>query len=226
MAAKLSNKDILKANALFGVLDEGALETVKCDRGVFQKNGTVYSPADFRKALGIVVRGSVSVYRKGSCSKEVVLNTIKKGGIFGAAALFNSGSAPQDGYVTEIRAGSDTEILFVDGESVENLIRSYPDFAVGYVSYLSGRIRFLNSRITDFTGENGVKKLAGCLAKTESAPDGTVRINRAALSKKLNIGRATLYRALACLEDKGLIEKAENGYRIPDREKLRRFAGP
>ena len=100
-------------------------------------------------------------------------------------------------------------------------VRTDPEFAENYIRLLSEKVRFLNRRIADFTASDTERKLAGYLAACPADDRGIIRPNRSALARTLDIGRASLYRALDCFESKGLIRKADRGIQIVDREALR-----
>ncbi len=202
---------------------------------VFSAGELIYSPAEFRKALGLVIYGSVNVTRRGD--KTVLLNRLTDGGIFGAAALFGDSTPatvsiqpgntkPSRSFATEIRAVTPVTVWFVEGETVREYVREYPDFAEAYIIFLSERIRFLNARIVDFTAQCADAKLAGYLLRRISEGSAVIsRVNMSAVARSLDIGRASLYRALDNLEEKGLIRKAENTVEVVDPEGLRLLAG-
>ncbi|MBR7061657.1 MAG: cyclic nucleotide-binding domain-containing protein [Clostridia bacterium] len=187
----------------------------------FKAGDVIYSPRKYRKALGIVLSGEVIVTRKGDTG--VLLNTLKAGDVFGLAALFGAGetaSGPCE-FATEIRARTNASIRFIPGETVKQQVRTDPEFAENYIRLLSEKVRFLNRRIADFTASDTERKLAGYLAACPADDRGIIRPNRSALARTLDIGRASLYRALDCFESKGLIRKADRGIQIVDREALR-----
>jgi CRP-like cAMP-binding protein len=250
--------ELLTENRLFGVLPEEKRREIaaaaKDDVRAFEAGELIYSPERFRKALGLVISGSVSVTRRGD--KTVLLNRLTEGGIFGAAGLFcenakhgngaggvnaggrgaNSGAGNTTGsvsastaggnYVTEIRADNALTVLFVDGDVVRELVRTVPEFAEAYICFLSERIRFLNARIVDFTAQCADAKLAGFLYRSSrGGSETTENVNMSALAKAIDVGRASLYRAIDSLVEKGLIRKTERSFEILDPEGLKRLAG-
>ena len=79
-----------------------------------------------------------------------------------------------------------------------------PAFRENYIGFLGGRIRFLNRKIGYLTAGSAERRLALYLA---SLGPGEVRLSIpfSALSELLDIGRASLYRALDRLEADGQI---------------------
>ena len=222
--------EILTENRLFGVLPEEKRRELaaaaKDDVRAFEAGELIYSPERFRKALGLVVSGSVSVTRRGD--KTVLLNRLTEGDVFGAAGLFceTAGRVSGGNYVTEIRADNALTVLFVDGDVVRELVRTVPEFAEAYICFLSERIRFLNARIVDFTAQCADAKLAGFLYRSSRGGSGTIEnVNMSALAKAIDVGRASLYRAIDSLVEKGLIRKTERSFEILDPEGLKRLSG-
>lgn len=215
---------LLKKHRVFSKLtpEELASLTAPCEGGGLKrfKAGTlIYSPESFRKAAGLVVKGTLSVTRAGD--ESVLLNMLKKSDVFGIAALFTSGTT---NYVTEVRAFSDAEVFFIPGSAISTLVRANPDFAESYITYLSDKIRFLNGRITDFTAPNVEKRLARYLSERARTEGDVLKTNKTALAKTLNVGRASLYRAFTELENRGLITLDSGCIRVNDRADLCEFA--
>ncbi|MBO4326794.1 MAG: Crp/Fnr family transcriptional regulator [Clostridia bacterium] len=217
-------REILKKNTLFKAADEKETEELTAraveDTVHFETGEKVYSPDGMKKAAGIVLSGTVIVNRQGD--ETVRLNTLKPGDVFGIAGLFATNAEKSNGTVTEVVAAAPADIWFIPGETIRKMIRENPDFAESYITYLSQKIRFLNKRIADFTAACAETKTARYLGElVKNSKDGTLtfKVNMSALAKTLDIGRASLYRALACLEAKNIIRRTEGRIEIiaPDR---------
>ena len=102
-----------------------------------RKGETIYTQERFRRCLGVLLEGRVRV-DKGT----LAMSTLEAGDLFGAAALFSGGAD----YPTTLTAQTDCRILLIPQEGVRRLIREDGGFAERYVTYLSGRIRFLAGR--------------------------------------------------------------------------------
>lgn len=190
----------LKNDALFGSLDDAVLDALIADRrcsvATYHSGETVYSDRDFRRALGLILAGTVEVHRVGQ-SQPVLLQQLSEGRLFGVAALFSE----DESYVSVLTATSETTVFFLPAEVCEELLTRHPAFALRYIRFLSDRIRFLNRRIASLAAGGAEGKLAQYLLQTE----GKVSPNRVQLASALGIGRASLYRALDDLSEKGLI---------------------
>ena len=166
----------------------------------FPKGEMIYTQHHFKRSLGIVTAGEVAVL-KGS---GAMLNLLTAGQCLGAAALF----AQIAEYVTELQARKACRIVFISDQELTLLFQRYPQMALDYITFLSGRIQFLNQKIDSFTTPSAQEAVWNWLvahANAQGCVTASGGLTR--LAKELNIGRATLYRSLAHLEEKGYIVK-------------------
>ena len=175
----------------------------------------IYTPEEYEKSLGVVVEGEVSVFKPGGAQ----LNVIPKGGCFGAAALFDE-SEEESSYVTTLIAHKACQVVFFSDLQLMDWFTRYPQMSMNYIRFLSGRIRFLNRRIDSFTSPSSEEALLRLL--TEAADENgnvMVRGGYARLARTLCMSRATLYRAIARLEENGTIQKNGNMIRLTEPKK-------
>lgn len=190
----------------------------KCSVCSFQNNETIYTRSKFNDSVGIVLEGNVEVYKDEE--KAVMLNRISVGGFFGAAALF----ADKKEYVSVLVAKGNSTIIFIPFNEFKDLLANNPVFALNYIDFLSGRIEFLNKKIDEFTAQDTSQKLCRYLidnaVQTESTLVCSIK-SMVELSKKLNMGRASLYRAFEELEREKIITRNGKYIIIDDINKLK-----
>ncbi len=164
--------------------------------------------------IGFLLEGSATVASRGA-----TLNRLIPGSCFGVAHLYGvTGEFP-----TAVSAKGACRALFLDEASLDPLF-SDPRFAKNLVSFLADRIRFLNRKIAAFTAPDATVRLAFVLLHRAAdgkdyAPAGSF----SALAKELDLGRASLYRALDALEKAGAIEKSGKTIHILDKTKLKQI---
>lgn len=203
----------MSEHCLFRNVAQATMKTVLEQAGeLLVPNGeTVYDRKRFRRCLGILLEGELHVRRE-----RLLVSTLRAGEVFGAAALFNR----QEEYPTTLHAHGDCRLLLLSEDTVRTLIRTCPAFAENYVTYLSGRIRFLSARLDAVSAERGEGKLARYLL---AASGEAVRLSATQLCQRIGVGRATLYRAFELLERDGTIAREGKTIRVLDREKLRSY---
>ena len=135
-----------------------AVQDPLCTRENYQRGDVIYSPGHFRRSLGVLLEGRARV-TKG----ELVVSTLERGDLFGAAALYNRRTR----YETTITALEDCAVAFFPQELVSRLMAESPAACANYIRYLSERIHFLNRKIEGLTGPGAVGKLARRVTKAE-----------------------------------------------------------
>ena len=170
-----------------------------------------YERHRFRRCLGVLLTGRIQVRKE-----RLLVSTLQAGDVFGAAALFNE----QEEYPTTLTALENCRLLLVPQEEVRNLLYRCGEFAEDYVIYLSGRIRFLSSRLDTVSADGGESKLA-CYLLAAGNGTGEVTLSATQLCQRIGVGRATLYRAFEGLEEAGAIARSGKTIRVIDVEKLR-----
>ena len=173
----------------------------------FSKNEIIYGYDSYKKSLGIILKGKVSV-RKDRTS-NVLINTLGNGDIFGGAALFSK----YDRFIGTLRAETDSDILFIPENLMEEIIVKSPESAVSYIKYLSESLMFLNNRLDIFTAGGAEERTLEYIRKNSRTDENgrTVAdgMSMTELSEYLAVGRATLYRILDEFQRNGVIQRDE-----------------
>ncbi|MBS7220892.1 MAG: Crp/Fnr family transcriptional regulator [Clostridiales bacterium] len=171
----------------------------------FSKNEIIYGYDSYKKSLGIILKGKVSV-RKDRTS-NVLINTLGNGDIFGGAALFSK----YDRFIGTLRAETDSDILFIPENLMEEIIVKSPESAVSYIKYLSESLMFLNNRLDIFTAGGAEERTLEYIRKNSRTDENgrTVAdgMSMTELSEYLAVGRATLYRILDEFQRNGIIQR-------------------
>ncbi len=167
---------------------------------------TVFDRDRAEQALVLVLDGRLQVLQG-----RVVMNELCAGQVFGAAALFDTtcgeGGRP---YPSTVKAATDARLAFIPQATVTAWMRLCPPVAENYIRFLSGRIRFLNRRLTTLTAGQADDRLWRWLT-AHRAPDGTVVLpgGMTALAGTLGVGRSSLYRSLDALIEEGRIVRRD-----------------
>ncbi|MGN0469133.1 MAG: Crp/Fnr family transcriptional regulator [Acutalibacteraceae bacterium] len=220
---KLSDEILnrVKENDLFSSVDFGLLKNVFNEENTFfekYKNGElIYSSEKFKNAVGFIVSGEAKVIRKGS---RVLVGRLQKNDVFGCQSLFLSASY----FSNEIVAKGETTVLYISKAAVVVLMQNEPCFSLDYIRYLSKRIYFLGQKIVGYTGGSAESRLANFLLNSfGDYKTFELDMTMSQLADWLDIGRASLYRALDAIEKAGAVEKSGKVIRLLNREKLISF---
>ena len=175
-----------------------------CTAAEYEKNEVVYDKTNFYRSLGIVLEGRLRVTKENADKRPIVMSTLQRGAIFGAAALFNS----EPEYATKITAIERSRVLFLPQRLVKRMIEREPDIAENYMRYLSERILFLNRKIYFLTAGTAEQRLAGFLLDNLAVGEfSEMPMTMHRLADALNMSRASLYRAFDELTASGAVSK-------------------
>lgn len=170
------------------------------------------------RELSFVLEGELRVYGGKDC--RVLLNSIGSGGCFGVSTLFGG----KEEFPTRIVAYTDATLFRISEENLKKLLRTYPQAAINYVTFLSDRIRFLNRRVESFAVRSAESKVASfLLANTDEDGLLDTHLNMSEIASALGIGRASFYRILDTFTADGWIEGHGRSIRIKNKIKLERI---
>ncbi len=171
----------------------------------FRKGDIIYSTNHYEKALGVVLSGTAAA-RAG----KVIKRTFTVGDIFGAAAVF----ADVDGYVSEIVATGDCTVQLIPESTLTKLFEQYPETSLNYIKFLTEKVRFLNKKISQFSAHGVTQKLYAYLVQSAGESGAVTVPSMTEITRQTGIGRTSLYRCLADLENSGLIVRKNNTIRV------------
>lgn len=169
---------------------------------------------DYRPSVGVVLSGKLHI-KRAEGTRSVTLNSLEKGGCFGAASLFGG----EDFSCTCLTAQGGTRVVLIGEDIVRELVETDGRFAVGYITFLSDRIRFLNRKIYAFTEPTTESRAAAYMLES----DGSKPVSMAELARRLGISRASLYRALERFSQDGAIRRDGKHIEIIDRALLAEY---
>ena len=160
--------------------------------------------------IGIILSGSAKVCRMGDTGSAVTIRSMSAGEVFGVASVFGQWKQGKSSVI----AKTECVCLYASEDELKSIFEKHPTVAVNYISFLSDRIRFLNRRIDAFSAGSAVQKLYEYLVS--QAVDGVVALDfgLAELSRRLKMGRSSLYRSLEVLEQSGLVIRNKNTYTV------------
>lgn len=172
-------------------------------------------------SLFVILKGTAAVYGNPKTS-PVILNTLKVGRVFGMASLFGDKCG-----TTVIKAKDNCTYALLAQPTIETMLKNDIDFTKNYISFLSDKIRFLNKKIAFFTSGSAEKTLGKYILSLPLGDDNCVKIDMSLskLAQNLDIGRASLYRALDSLEEKCFITRNNNVIKITSPEEFKKIYG-
>jgi CRP-like cAMP-binding protein len=215
-------KKTLTGSRIFSGLDEGFIANEVIRRGkvcVVSSGELIIDRSDGVRRFGIILSGRAAIYS--SCpGKSALLRIALCGDPVGIAGLY-SGVPISTDIIAAGEAGCTVFIL--SASDLDALMNSDADGILrrNLLVFLSDRVAFLNGRINCVTGGQADRRLARLLMLSAG---GTGVFDPGMSSKSLadilDIGRASLYRAVESLENEGVMKYQDGKFYVQDAEKL------
>lgn len=189
--------DSLKRETLVGIINE-----ISPEIKAFQHKQKIYSPNDYEKKIGFIVNGECVVEQLKADEKTVPLNYLHSGDSFGIMAVLSS----EPEFPTQVTALKDSTVVFIKKSELLSVLNKYPSVAMNLIYFLSDKITFLNKKIATFAKDTVEDKLANLLLQEYRKLNSTeIPFNCQKTAKAMNVGRASLYRAITALSESGVI---------------------
>ncbi len=164
----------------------------------YPKGETVFCEENYSPVLCLIIKGEARV-SKG----DTVISHLKAGEIYGGAFLYN----PNFKFLNTVTAVSPLKVVTIEKSGIDKLIRLDSTVSFNYITYLSERVGFLNSKIEGYIKPSAEEKLLLFLRKNCDEQDGKceISVSMTELSSVLHVSRASLYRVIENLEKQGKI---------------------
>jgi CRP/FNR family transcriptional regulator, nitrogen oxide reductase regulator len=191
-------------------------------RGAF-----VFLAGEPARALNILWTGQIKVIHETDEGQGVILQLIRPGEIFGAAAGWG---APR--YPDSAVAQQPSLVLQLSARDFTDLISSQPQFALAVIRELGARLREAETRITELQTEQVEPRLARTLlrlarrtgVKTSAGIDLDVRLTRQEIAELTGTTLSTISRTLSAWERQGMIQTGRERVMIRSLPGLRAVA--
>ena len=155
--------------------------------------------------IGVLLKGTAGI-KKQEGNKKLNIRNIKSGDIFGVASLFQ-GTASN----SLIISNEECIVAYIKESELKEIFRKFPEVNENYIKFLTNRINFLNKKITIFSADSTEQKLLMFLNQfAEENKSSVIKISPTELSRRLSVGRTSLYRALDSLQANKIILRENN----------------
>ena len=202
-----ADRQAIASCELFKGIDEALLLRLFDKDGAafmrYSRGEDICSRENYVKQLFIIVRGSAAVHKLLPDGKDLLINRLHRGSIFGMAGLFTEESFP-----TRITAEGDALILLLSKRWVVDAFSEAPQMSLNYIAILSDRIQFLNRKLGSLASADNKEKLYDYLLKTGGAGvPFTLPCSLSELARLLGMGRTSLYRSIEELEEENRLKR-------------------
>jgi len=214
---------VLSQVPLFAPLPTDALDelSARLRRRAYARGEAVFREGDPGTSLYIVNAGRVKLALSSSEGREIIIDLLGPGDVFGELALLDGEPRSADAVATE-----SSELLHLEREEFKRYLLQRPMLAVELLAILSRRIRRDTQLLQDATFLDVQARLSRTILRlAESSPGGgplvTPRLNQSDLAGLAGTTRETLNKWLGVLQDQGLIRWEKGRITVLDSRRLR-----
>jgi CRP-like cAMP-binding protein len=228
---RLARKTLtLAKTTLFGAMHSETLLRVAriAEWRVIAAGAFVFSKGDAGEHLFVVSKGHVKIIANTSEGREIVLNLLGPGAVFGEMAFADGGRRTADAMTAEA-----TELLALSRRRLLPLIISQPDLVLQMMAALCERARWLSEAYEDSAFLDLPTRLAKrllFLSRTFGfdTPHGrrlAVSLPHRELAAHMNVARESISRLVQKLQLEGIIEERRGIMILKDLRRLEMLAG-
>jgi CRP-like cAMP-binding protein len=213
---------LLRDHALFRELPSQVIErlaaymkTRKVPRGTM-----IFAKGDPGTGLMGVLAGSVRISVASADGRDIVLNIIHQGEIFGEIALLDG--QPRTADATAI---SDCEIAVMERRDFVQFVRSQPDVMLKFIELLCARLRRTSEQVQDVSFLNLPARLAKALLRLAGDPEAAgpkcrLAITQREISQIIGRSRESTNKQLQIWTRRGWVRLERGGVTILAPDKL------
>ena len=164
------------------------------------KNNIIYHEGDVCENVGIIISGKIDIVSYSFEGKDLLINSLKAGDIFGNNLLFSS----EPIYRGDVIAKEKCVIAFINRNNLVYLLQNNKEFLSLYLKAQSDKAKALTARIQLLSLVNAEERLFYYANKNDNV---IVFKNVTALAATIGVQRETLSRLLTSLVKRHLIKK-------------------
>jgi CRP/FNR family transcriptional regulator, cyclic AMP receptor protein len=217
---------ILRRHSLFGKLSSAAIEHLGSymKRRSLPRGAVIFTKGDPGTGLMGVLAGRVKISVPSAEGRDIVLNIIHEGEIFGEIALL-------DGHprTTDATAMTDCELMVIERRDFVPFLRSQPDLTMQIIETLCSRLRRTTEQVQDVTFLNLPTRLAKALLRLIVDAEGPaatrkVTITQREISQIITRSRESTNKQLRIWAKHGWIRLERGAVTVLQRDKLAEVA--
>jgi len=154
--------ETLKKSEVFSELSGSEIEEIArlFEKKGFKKDEYIFMEEDPSDWLYIVARGRVKIVKHSLAGKDVILEIISPGGIFGGVAVLDRRPFPASAQAME-----QTEVIRISRKRLFDILEEYPVLKLAMVRAFSTRLRNAHETLKNIATERVERRIASLLLK-------------------------------------------------------------
>lgn len=183
----------------------------------YAKGETIFYEGDPGTSMYLVEEGRVKLTLPSADAREVILELVGPGEVFGELSLLDGEPRSADAIATE-----PSRILMLQREDFEEIVFEHPRLALEFMAMLSQRLRWNAVLLHDAAFQDVPGRLARTILRLADGQATTPRVTQSDLAGLAGTTRETLNKWLGIYQDDRLISLNKGQIVVLDAERLRR----
>jgi len=207
--------ETLKKSEVFSCLKVDELKSISryFDIISFKNNEAVFAEGDPSDKLFILADGNVKVLKHTMMGKDIILEIMSPGDIFGGVAVLDNKPYP-----ASAQAMKSTQVIKIKRQDLLRIMEDYPILKLQMVSYFSDKLRDAHEMLKNIATERVERRIAALLLKLSEkvgAEDSGHRtigfsLTRQEISEMVGTTVETCIRTMSKFQKQGMV-KSTNG---------------
>jgi CRP-like cAMP-binding protein len=218
----------LQNTELFGALSETVLLKLaeKSVQRRLQRDEILFLAGEKATGLYVVASGSVRAFRTGPDGRQQVIHIEPAGATVGELPVFDD-----QPYPSTVAAEEETVVVFLKKQTVLEMCHAHPEIAMGALRVLSRRLRKCAALVETLSLRAVGQRLALWFLneakargrKISGSVDIELHLSKEQLATRIGSVREVVSRAIARLDEEGIIRVEGQHIYIPDIDRLREY---
>lgn len=152
----------LKKSTIFSLLSNDELKKISkyFHERTFENNETIFHEGDSSENFYVVAEGSVKIVKHTVMGKDIILEVMSPGDIFGGVAVLD-----RRPYPAAAHAMSSTTVIRINRQDLLAIMEDYPILKLEIVKYFSDRLRDAHEMLKNIATERVERRIASLLLK-------------------------------------------------------------
>jgi CRP-like cAMP-binding protein len=215
---------LLRNHALFGTLPASVLEKLGSymKRRKVARGSAIFAKGDPGSGLMGVLSGKVKISVPSADGREIVLNIINQGEVFGEIALLDGHPRTADA-----TAMTDCELMIIERREFIPFVRGEPDLMMHLIEILCARLRATSEQVQDVSFLDLPTRLAKALLRLGSSAETNVpaagrrlAITQREISQMIGRSRESTNKQLRAWEKQGWIKLQRSSITVLQPQRL------
>jgi len=206
--------ETLQKSEVFSSLKSEELDDISnyFEKIMFKNNDTIFNEGDPSDKFYLVAEGSVKVLKHTLMGKDIILEMMSPGDIFGGVAVLDKKPFPASAQAME-----STTVIRISRQNLLKIMEDYPTLKLDIVKYFSNKLRDAHEMLKNIATERVERRIASLLLKLAEkvgADDGNYRkidipLTRQEISEMVGTTVETCIRTMSRFQKKGVIKSSD-----------------